>query len=304
MHSGARVGPYLVLSRLGAGGMGEVWRARDERLGRDVAIKVLPAEFAADPERLARFEREARATAALSHPNILAIFDVGIHDEQPYLVEELLEGESLRVRLLDGPLPVREALELGVQVARGLAAAHDKRIVHRDLKPDNVIVTREGTAKILDFGLAKIVEPVSGDADTITQAPPSATGPGRSSAARRTWRRSRRGVSPVDHRADIFAFGVLLHELLSGQRPFRGQTLSDTVAAILKDEPEPLPEGVPRAGPCPGPSLPGEAAGGPVRLGAGHCLRPAGADRGRAAHRCEASRRGASLSRALRVLRG
>ena len=245
MDPGARVGPYHVLSRLGAGGMGEVWRARDERLGRDVAIKVLPAEFAADPERLARFEREARATAALSHPNILAIHDVGIHDEQPYLVEELLEGESLRVRLLDGPLPVREALELGVQIARGLAAAHDKRIVHRDLKPDNVVLTRDGTAKILDFGLAKIVEVVSGEADTITQAPASNTGPGRvlGSAAYMAPEQAR-GL-PVDHRADIFAFGVLLHELLSGSRPFGGHTVSDTMAAILKDEPAPLPASVP-----------------------------------------------------------
>jgi WD40 repeat protein len=248
VQPGMRVGPYEILARIGSGGMGEVWRAHDTRLGRDVAIKVLPPEFATDPERLRRFEREARATASLSHPNVIAVFDVGVHDGAPYLVEELLAGESLRLRLIDGPLPVRQALEIAVQIAHGLTAAHGKGIVHRDLKPENVILTPDGTAKILDFGLAKLAAATtSGDADTITQPPPTGTAPGRvlGSVAYMAPEQAR-GLA-VDHRADIFALGVVLHEMLAGERPFRGPTGSDTVAAILKDEPGSLPQQVPAA---------------------------------------------------------
>ena len=158
MVPGSRLGPYEVVARIGAGGMGEVWRARDERLGRDVAIKVLPAELASDPERVKRFEKEARATGTLNHPNILAIHDVGVHEGSPYLVEELLEGQTLREVLRSGPLPARRAVEVAVQVAHGLAAAHGKGIIHRDLKPENLFIAAEGHVKILDFGLAKLTE--------------------------------------------------------------------------------------------------------------------------------------------------
>ncbi len=155
---GARLGPYEILSALGAGGMGEVYRARDPRLGRDVAVKVLPTAFSRDAERLRRFEQEARAAAALNHPNILAVHDIGQHDESPYIVAELLEGETLRARLTGEAIPVRKAVEYAVQIARGLAAAHDKGIVHRDLKPENIFVTADGHVKILDFGLVKLTE--------------------------------------------------------------------------------------------------------------------------------------------------
>jgi serine/threonine protein kinase len=161
MQLGTRLGPYEIVAPIGVGGMGEVYRARDTRLGRDVAIKVLPAEFAADPERLRRFEQEAKAVAGLDHPNILAIHDVGTHQGAPYIVTELLEGESLRERLQDGAIPVRKAVEIAVQVAQALAAAHEKGIVHRDIKPGNVFVTRDCRVKLLDFGIAKLLVPRS-----------------------------------------------------------------------------------------------------------------------------------------------
>jgi TolB-like protein/lipoprotein NlpI len=246
LGSGTCLGPYEIVAPLGAGGMGEVYRARDTRLGRDVAIKVLPAEFAADPERLKRFEREAKATAALSHPNILDVHDVGTHEGTPYLVEELLEGESLKARIGRGAIPVREAVGIAVQVAHGLAGAHGKNIVHRDLKPENVFLTTEGTVKILDFGLAKLVEsvPLVG-ADTLTHAPTGATEAGRVLGTVAYMAPEQARGMPVDQRADIFAFGVVLYEMFSGQRPFRGTTATDTVAAIIKDEPLPLPATVP-----------------------------------------------------------
>ena len=248
LTAGVRLGPYEIVALIGSGGMGEVYRARDTRLGRDVAIKVLPPDFAADAERLKRFEREAKATAALSHRNILDVHDVGTVEGVPYLVEELLEGESLRDRLARGAVPVREAVEIAVQVAHGLAAAHGKHIVHRDLKPANVFITREGIVKILDFGIAKLVEGVPlGEADTLTHAPTGATDLGRVLGTVAYMAPEQARGMPVDSRSDIFSFGVVLHEMLSGQRPFRGETATDTVAAILKEEPPPLPEGVPPA---------------------------------------------------------
>ena len=156
MTPGTRMGPYEIVAAIGAGGMGEVYRARDARLGREVAIKVLPASFAADADRLRRFEQEARAAGALNHPNILGVYDIGTHDGAPYVVSELLEGETLRARIGTSPLPHRKAIDYAIQIARGLAAAHEKGIVHRDLKPENVFVTRDGRVKILDFGLAKL----------------------------------------------------------------------------------------------------------------------------------------------------
>jgi len=156
LRSETRLGPYEIVSAIGAGGMGEVYRARDPRLNREVAIKILPASFSSDPQRLHRFEQEARATAALNHPNILAVHDIGQQDGSPYIVSELLEGQTLRDRLRDGPLSLRKVIDFALQIARGLAAAHDRGIVHRDLKPDNIFITKDGRAKILDFGLAKL----------------------------------------------------------------------------------------------------------------------------------------------------
>ena len=244
--AGARLGRYEIVAPIGAGGMGQVWRAHDTRLNRDVAIKVLPAEFASDPQRQERFEREARATAALSHPNILAVHDVGTHDGAPYIVEELVEGESLRERLRRGVLPAAEVAELAVQIARGLAAAHEKRIVHRDPKPDNVIVTRDGVAKVLDFGLAKFVAPAPSPRDAkLTHVPTSATELGAVLGTAAYMAPEQALGRVVDERADVFAFGILLYELLTGRRPFSGGTATEIVAAILKDAPDPLPESVP-----------------------------------------------------------
>lgn len=241
MTPGTRLGPYEVVGPLGAGGMGEVWRARDTRLGRDVAIKVLPADYGADGDRLRRFELEARATAALNHPNILAVFDIGTHEGQPYLVEELLEGESLRARLRGGALPVARVIELAVQVAQGLAAAHEKGIVHRDLKPENLFLTRSGHLKILDFGLAKLARPDAAGRQ-VSEAPihSAATEEGHVLGTVGYMAPEQVRGLPCDHRADIFALGCVLHELLSGHRPFVGETLADTLSAILSRDPPPL----------------------------------------------------------------
>jgi TolB-like protein/Tfp pilus assembly protein PilF len=234
---GTRLGPYEIIGLLGAGGMGEVYRARDTRLGREVAVKVLPVEFASDPERLRRFEQEARAVAALDHPNILAIHDVGTHGGSPFIVSELLEGETLRDRLRSGALPVRKAVETAVQIAQGLAAAHEKGIVHRDLKPANVFITKDGHVKILDFGIAKLVAPRSAvepaQASTVVEATEAGTTLGTVGYMSPE---QVRGES-VDHRTDIFTFGCVLYEMLSGRSPFRRDTAADTASAIVHDEP-------------------------------------------------------------------
>jgi serine/threonine-protein kinase len=248
VKAGVRLGPYEIVAALGAGGMGEVYRARDTRLGRDVAVKVLPEAAASDPERLKRFEREARATAALSHPNILAVHDVGIQDGAPYLVEELLEGESLKERLARGALPIAEALRIAVEIACGLAAAHEKGIVHRDLKPGNVFLTRNGTVKLLDFGLAKLVAPPSAPgalAGATTVAESTELGVVLGTLSYMAPEQARGGAA--DSRADVFAFGVVLYEMLAGRRPFEGSTPTETLAAILTGEPPALPGHVPPA---------------------------------------------------------
>ena len=238
LAAGTRLGPYEILSPLGAGGMGEVYRARDAKLGRDVAIKVLPSAFASDPERLARFEREAKAVAALSHPNILAIFDFGDQGGTAYAVTELLEGETLRDRLATGPLPVRKALEVAVQIARGLGAAHDKGIVHRDLKPENVFVTKDGHVKILDFGLARVGGPVQGDSGkTMTTPPEGATGPGVVLGTVGYMSPEQVRGNPADHRSDLFSLGAILYEMVSGRRAFQRDTAAESMTAILKEEP-------------------------------------------------------------------
>ena len=239
---GARLGPYEIVSLLGSGGMGEVYKGRDARLGRDIAIKVLPDAFSANPDRLTRFEQEARAAAALSHPNIVAVYDVGHHDGFPFIVSELLDGETLRDRLASGPLPVRRAVEYGVHIAHGLAAAHERGIVHRDLKPENIFITVDGRVKILDFGLAKLTEsePVVSFASALPTTPAQTNSGVVLGTAGYMSPEQVRGLA-ADYRSDIFAFGAILYEMLSGRRAFRGETAMDTMTAILKGDPPDLP---------------------------------------------------------------
>ena len=238
---GTKLGPYEIIGLLGAGGMGEVYRARDSRLKREVAIKVLPQAFSLDGDRLRRFEQEALATAALNHPNILSVFDVGSNEKAPYVVSELLEGETMRERLRSGFLPVRKALDYASQIARGLAAAHEKGIIHRDLKPDNLFLTKDGRVKILDFGLAKLTQ-VEPDNNSSMQTATHATDVGMVlGTAGYMSPEQVRGIA-VDARSDIFSFGAILYEMLSGKRAFHGDTVADTMSSILKEEPPDLTE--------------------------------------------------------------
>jgi serine/threonine protein kinase len=232
---GKMLGHYRVLELIGAGGMGEVYRARDARLERDVALKILPTAFCQDEERLRRFTLEARAAAALNHPNILAIFDIGTEQGSPYIVSELLEGASLRNRLLGGPLSPRLAVEYALQIVRGLAAAHEKGIVHRDLKPENLFVTRDGRVKILDFGLAKLTQPeqIRSGSDAVTLATNTNAIVGTVGYMSPEQLRSQ----AVDHRSDIFSFGAVFYEMLCGRHAFTGDSNADTMIAILKDDP-------------------------------------------------------------------
>lgn len=236
LNPGSKLGPYEIQSMLGAGGMGEVYRAHDSRLNRTVAVKVLPASFSADRDRLQRFAQEARAAAALNHPNILSIFDIGEERGSPYVVSELLEGETLREKLKSGPLQTRRVIEYALQVARGLAAAHEKGIVHRDLKPENLFLTTDGRVKILDFGLAKLTRPEtsaeSGDAPTVQVA--TETGIVMGTAGYMSPEQVR--GKAADHRSDIFSFGAILYEMISGKRAFHGESAADTMSAILKEE--------------------------------------------------------------------
>jgi serine/threonine protein kinase/Tol biopolymer transport system component len=234
---GTRLSQYEILSPLGAGSMGEVYRARDSRLERDVAIKVLPELMSADPDRLHRFEVEAKAAAALNHPNILAVYQMGTYAGVPYLVSELLKGMTLSECVRRGPVPLRKAIDYGVQIAHGLAAAHEKGIVHRDLKPDNLFVTKDGRIKILDFGLAKVVQPK----EPATNAP-TLTMPGVAMGTVGYMSPEQvRGLA-TDHRTDIFAFGAILYEMVMGKRTFDKPTSADTMSAILNEEPAPISE--------------------------------------------------------------
>jgi TolB-like protein/tetratricopeptide (TPR) repeat protein len=242
LAAGTRLGPYEILSSLGAGGMGEVYRARDAKLDRDVAIKVLPESVAADPDALTRFELEARAVAALSNPHILAIYDFGTHEGISYAVTELLEGETLRSKLDAGPIPQRQAIDYGVQIAKGLWAAHEKGVIHRDLKPENIFIARDDHLKILDFGLAKRVEAVSPSDETSVPTASAHTEPGTVMGTMGYMSPEQVRGLPVDHRSDIFSFGAILYELLSGNRAFNRPTASDTMAAVLRDEPPELLE--------------------------------------------------------------
>jgi Tol biopolymer transport system component len=239
LNPGTKLGPYEVVSLLGAGGMGEVYRARDSRLKREVAIKVLPQALSLDADRLRRFEQEALATAALNHPNILAVFDIGASEGAPYVVSELLEGETLRERLRTGPIPARKALEYASQIAHGLAAAHEKGIVHRDLKPENLFLTKDGRVKILDFGLAKLTQAEPG---AHTSMPTATQGTEAGMVLGTAGYMSPEQVrgKALDARSDIFSFGAILYEMLSGKRAFHGDTPADTMSSILKEEPEDL----------------------------------------------------------------
>jgi eukaryotic-like serine/threonine-protein kinase len=241
VQAGQKIGPYEVAGQIGAGGMGEVYKARDPRLRRDVAIKVLPSSFSADPDRLQRFAQEARAAAALNHPNILAIFDIGEDKGAPYVVSELLEGETLRDRLRGGALSTRKAIDFALQIAHGLAAAHEKGIVHRDLKPENLFITHDNRVKILDFGLAKLTHPEdSSSADALTMQ--VATDPGVVMGTVGYMSPEQVRGKAADHRSDIFSFGSLLYEMLAGKRAFYGDSPADTMSAILKDDPPELAE--------------------------------------------------------------
>jgi TolB-like protein/Flp pilus assembly protein TadD len=242
LAAGSRLGPYEVLAPIGAGGMGEVYRARDPRLGREVAIKVLPASFSADPDRLRRFEQEARAAGILNHPNITAVYDIGTSesDGAPYVVQELLEGETLRSRLAAGAFAPRKALGHALQIAHGLAAAHEKGIVHRDLKPENIFVTKDGRVKILDFGLAKLAAPQGDGSASHLPTTVGETEPGMVLGTLGYMSPEQVRGKPADARSDIFSFGAILYEMLSGNRAFHGDSAADTMSAILMKDPPDL----------------------------------------------------------------
>ena len=242
LHAGVRLGPYQVVSLIAVGGMGEVYRAHDSRLHRDVAVKVLATDLAKDEPRLLRFEKEALAVSALSHPNILTLYDIGTYDGLPYMVAELIEGKTLRERLSEGMVPIRKAVDYALQIAAGLAAAHDKGVIHRDLKPENLLVTPDGRVKILDFGLAKVNQ--SEPADTITgQTARTAPGTLRTDPAVLMGTPGYMSPEqiqglPIDARSDIFAFGLILYELLYGRRAFARPSVVETTLAILKEDPQ------------------------------------------------------------------
>jgi len=240
--SGITLGPYEIIAPLGAGGMGEVYRARDSRLGREVAIKLLPAEFSRDEDRLRRFEQEARATSALNHPNILTVYDIGNHEGAPYIVEELLDGEELRAQLNSGAIPQRKAIEYARQIADGLSAAHAQSIVHRDLKPENLFVTADGRVKILDFGLAKLRPSQAMNVDSQAPTQRKVTDPGTVLGTVGYMSPEQVRGQEADHRADIFSLGVILYEMLSGRRTFSGDSAIEVMNAILKEEPPELCE--------------------------------------------------------------
>jgi eukaryotic-like serine/threonine-protein kinase len=238
---GTKLGRYEIRSKIGAGGMGEVYQARDMELGRDVAVKVLPSSFSADASGLHRFQQEACAAGALNHPNVLIVHDIGANDGAPYIVSELLEGETLRKRIGGTPLGQRRAIDYALQIANGLAAAHEKGIIHRDLKPDNIFITNDGRVKILDFGLAKLTQ-LDGDQAAQTDIPTRRvdTDPGVVMGTVGYMSPEQLKGRPVDQRTDIFSFGAILYEMLSGRRAFHGESTAETMSAILKEDPPEL----------------------------------------------------------------
>ncbi|HEY6571753.1 MAG TPA: protein kinase, partial [Candidatus Eisenbacteria bacterium] len=240
LSPGSKLGPYEILSPLGAGGMGEVYRSRDSRLGRDVALKIIPRESSHDSERIRRFEQEARAAGTLSHPNVCAVYDLGTHEGSPFVVMELLEGETFRQILQGGLVPLRKAIGYVAQAAEGLAAAHAKGIVHRDLKPENLFVTKAGRVKVLDFGLAKLTG-AEGSAPTpgpmeLTTPPRTMTSPGAILGTTAYLSPEQIRGDSVDARTDVFSLGIVLHEMLTGRRPFDGRTSADVMSAILNQD--------------------------------------------------------------------
>ena len=235
LETSAKIGPYEIVGWLGAGGMGEVYRARDPRLGRDVAVKLIVQSVAGDSSRVHRFEQEARAAGQLNHPNVLAVYDIGVHDGAPYIVSELLEGQSLRSRLSEGPLPWRKVIDYGRQAAEGLAAAHDRGIVHRDIKPDNLFITSDGRIKILDFGIAKLAETEDAEGRATGLPTDTAAGSVLGTAAYMSPEQVR--GERVDARSDLFSLGVVFYEMLTGRAVFRHETAAETMTAILKTEP-------------------------------------------------------------------
>jgi serine/threonine-protein kinase len=238
--AGTQLGPYEVIAPLGAGGMGEVWLARDSRLGREVAVKILPEEVASDPSRLRRFEMEARSASALNHPNIVTIYDIGSADPVPWIAMERVEGKTLRELILSGPLPVKSLLQIAAQIADGLGQAHEAGIVHRDLKPENVMVTKEGLVKILDFGLAKVTRTDSGSGEASQVPTETGTSPGVVMGTVGYMSPEQASGAVVDFRSDQFSFGSILYEMATGKRPFQKETVIDTLSAILHEEPKPV----------------------------------------------------------------
>src|ERR1035441_5323530 len=248
LREGSKIGPYEVVAPLGAGGMGEVWRARDPRLGRDVALKVLPDEMVRDTGRIARFRAEARAASALNHPNIVTVYDIGEDAGRTYLSMELLERVNLRQLLDGGGLPLSKALQIACQIADGLAAAHARGIVHRDLKPENVMLTTDGVVKILDFGLAK-ASPLIGEGETTMSSAP-ATEAGTLLGTVGYMSPEQASGRIVDFRSDQFSFGTILYELMTGRRAWKKPTPAETLVAIMREDPPPLSSAEP---PVPGP---------------------------------------------------
>ncbi len=245
---GTRLGPYEIVAPIGAGGMGEVYRARDAKLGRDIAVKVLPSATASDADRRQRFEQEARSASALNHPNILTIYDIGEAGGSLYIAMELVEGKTLRELVVSGePVPTRKLLDLAVQIAEGLAKAHAAGIVHRDLKPENVMVTKDGYVKILDFGLAKLTETISQDASVLPTAIAAPTQPGTVMGTAGYMSPEQASGHPVDFRSDQFTLGAILYEMATGKRAFHRNTGAETLVAIIRDEPEPLGVVAPKA---------------------------------------------------------
>src|SRR5512132_1782235 len=248
LNAGTRLGPYEIVAPLGAGGMGEVYRARDTRLGREVAVKVLLPEVSGDDSRRLRFEQEARSASALNHPNIVTVYDVGSVDSTIYLAMELVEGRTLRELLADGALPSRKVLDVAVQVAEGLAKAHEAGLVHRDLKPENLIVSKDGFVKILDFGLAKLTEMTASDGGSTLQTMAGAPGtvPGTVMGTVGYMSPEQASGRDVDFRSDQFSFGSILYELATGKRAFHRNTGAETLTAIIREEPEPVGQANPR----------------------------------------------------------
>jgi len=240
MTPGTRIGPYEVLAPLGAGGMGEVWKARDTRLGREVAIKLLPEALASDRDRLSRFEQEARSASALNHPNIITIYEIGSIDSVSYIAMELVQGRTLRDLIVEGPLPARRLLALAAQVADALARAHEAGIVHRDLKPENLMVTRDGLVKVLDFGLAKLALPESGEVSRLPTVAHAETQPGVVLGTIGYMSPEQASGKRADFRSDQFSFGSILYEMATGKRAFSRGTTAETLVAIIREEAEPL----------------------------------------------------------------